>query len=501
MSLSFLTSGSSRQLSSYSVGGGGGGGSVRLSSGGGFGSGSKFVGGYSGGGYAGGSLAGGYGSGLAVGSGGGLGGGFSSSSFAGGFGGGHGGGFGGGYGGGLGGGYGGGFGGGHGGGLGGGFGGGDSGLLSGDEKQTMQNLNDRLASYLGKVHALEEANAELELKIKDWYSKFNVPDTSRDYTKFFNIIEDLRGKILRQTIENAGIVLQIDNARLAADDFKLKYENELFLHQNVENDINGLRRVLDELTMHRSDLELQIEGLNEELAYLKKNHEEELKSFRGASSGDVSVEMDAAPGVDLTKLLNGMRAQYEELAEKNRQEAEDQFNKQVGALRQEISANVDQLSTGKTEITELRRTLQGLELEVQAQLAMKHSLEGTLAETERNYCDQLAQIQGQIAGLEEQLLQLRADMENQNSDYQHLMGIKTRLEQEIETYRRLLDGEGGFGSHSGVSYGTTSYSSTGSGGSGTESKKTRKIKTVVEEIVDGRVVSSQVKSVEEKQAT
>ena len=59
------------------------------------------------------------------------------------------------------------------------------------------------------------------------------------------------------------------------------------------------------------------------------SHLQELKSFRGASSGDVTVEMDAAPGIDLTKLLNEMRGQYEGLAEKNRREAEEQFNKQA----------------------------------------------------------------------------------------------------------------------------------------------------------------------------
>ncbi|XP_068120701.1 keratin, type I cytoskeletal 47 kDa-like [Hyperolius riggenbachi] len=459
-----------------------------------FGGGSFGGGGHSGGfgGYSGGGAGGGFSGGAGGGFGGGVGGGF-----GGGAGGGSGGGYGGGFGGGIGGGFGGGFGGGIGGGFGGGFGaGGGGGILATNEKQTMQNLNDRLASYLDKVKALEEANADLERKIREWYDKQRPSTTTgvggQDYSKYYTIIEDLRAKILAATIDNSKLILQIDNARLAADDFRLKYENELAMRQSVEADINGLRRVLDDLTMSRSDLELQIESLTEELAYLKKNHEEEMTSMSGAQAGQLTVEMNAAPGIDLTKVLNDMRDQYEALAEKNRREAEANFEKKSNELKKEISAGLAEVKTTSTEISDLRRTLQGLEIELQSQLAMKKSLEQTLAETEGSYCARIAQIKEMINGLEDQLSQLRYDMECQNQEYKQLLDIKTRLEKEIEQYRILLEGGGSLGLGASSSY-TGGKSPAHSVDSSKDPNRTRRVKVFVEEMVNGKVVSSQTK--------
>ncbi|XP_006114360.1 keratin, type I cytoskeletal 14-like [Pelodiscus sinensis] len=384
-------------------------------------------------------------------------------------------GFGGGYGGGLAGGLGSGMGSGLGGGFVCGFGGGD-GILPAGEKETMQNLNDRLATYLDKVRALEDANSDLEIKIKEWYKK-QGPGPDRDYSPYYRTIEDLKSKILAATVDNARILLQIDNARLTADDFRTKYETELALRMSVEADINGLRRVLDELTLARADLEMQIENLKEELAYLKKNHEEEMNILRSQLGGEITVEMDAAPGVDLTKILADMREQYESLAEKNRKEAEQWFYTKTEELNREVAMNTEQLQSGKSEITELRRTIQGLEIELQSQLSMKAALEGTLAETEARYGTQLAQLQALITSVEEQLAELRCDMERQNHEYKILVDVKTRLEQEIATYRRLLEGED---AHIASQYASARDASL----------TTRQVRTIVEEVQDGKVISS-----------
>ncbi|KAM4691898.1 uncharacterized protein WCC33_016705 [Rhinophrynus dorsalis] len=391
-----------------------------------------------------------------------------------------------------------------GGGAGGGFGGSDM-FFTGNEKLTMQNLNDRLAAYMNKVRALEEANTDLEYKIKEWYDKYRpaggIREEEKDYSKFYAIIEDLKNKISVATTNNARIVLQIDNARLAAEDFRLKYETELALRQAVESDINGLRRLMDELTLSKSDLEAQFESLTEELVYLKKNLEDELKRKHLPEMGEVSVEMNAAPSTDLTKLLNDMRSQYEQLAEKNRRDAEEQFNKLSGDLRKEISSGAQQVKSSKSEVTELRRTLQALEIELQSQLSLKRSLEDALAETEGRYCAQLAQMQTSISGVEEQLAQLRSDLECQREEYEILLDVKTRLEIEIDTYRRLLEGEGwlgqGKGSVQGYIYGQRGGSESGSE-SGKGSQRTRRVKKIIEEKEDGVVVSTKVEDVEEK---
>lgn len=56
---------------------------------------------------------------------------------------------------------------------------------------------------------------------------------------------------------------------------------------------------------------------------------QECDRLRKEATGSVNVAVDAAPSVDLAAIMEKMRKQYEEMAEKNRQEAKEHFEKQV----------------------------------------------------------------------------------------------------------------------------------------------------------------------------
>ncbi|XP_056113787.1 keratin type 1 c19e isoform X1 [Rhinichthys klamathensis goyatoka] len=381
---------------------------------------------------------------------------------------------------------GGGFGGGFGAAAGGGFsvsGGADDSII-GNEKFTLQNLNDRLATYLEKVRSLEKANADFELKIRQFLdSRISPSGSARNYSAFDATTSDLQAKILGAMQVKNTVHLSIDNASLAADDFRMKYENEMAMRQSVEADIAGLKSVFSELNLNNKDLNLQIEGLKEELVYMKKNHEEDLLASREQMSGQINVEVEAAPQEDLTKILAELREHYETVVAKSQKDLEGWFQQKSETVKEEVVTSTETLQTSKTEVNTVKSTVQALEIELQSLLSMKSSMESTLSETENRYSLQLYGYQAQVGGMEGQLVQLRTDLERQSQEYQMLLDIKARLEMEIAEYRRLLDAEAS------GSLAISANSGSSSSSSSITTTRTAVI-TVVEEVVDGGTVIS-----------
>uniref|UniRef100_A0A673ZFJ7 Keratin 99 n=1 Tax=Salmo trutta TaxID=8032 RepID=A0A673ZFJ7_SALTR len=301
-----------------------------------------------------------------------------------------------------------------------------------NEKHTMQNLNDCLATYLEKVRSLETANSKLELQIKEFYEMRSLTH-KKDLSGVYATVTDIRNKIHARSVENSQLILRVDNARVAADDFKMKFETEVNMRMKMEGDVARLRGVLDSFTLTRGDLEMQIEGLKEKLVYLRKNHEEEMHLMRTQQCGAVNVEMDCASSVDMSKVLEEMRTQYEGVVAKNQRDAARWFESKVDVLQSQIPTSTIEVKT--SQVTDLKRTFHSL-------LTQKGYLEESAADINGRHGSQLSQLQVHINSMEEELQQLNVSIQQQASEYQILLDIKMRLEMEIAEYRRLLDGEG-----------------------------------------------------------
>ncbi|XP_042347852.1 keratin, type I cytoskeletal 18-like [Plectropomus leopardus] len=342
-----------------------------------------------------------------------------------------------------------------------------------NEKTTMQHLNDRLASYLETVRNLEKANSHLEIKIREAIEN-KGPLEGRDYSKFNAIITELRAKIFDMVKGNAHLAINLDNATLASEDFRVKMEYEMSMRQTVEADVARLRKLLDDTNVIRMHLESDIESLKEELINLKKNHETDVAELRAQiSQFGVHVDVDAPKGQDLARIMEEMRAKYEKIALRNQEELKAWHESQITEVQVQVTESTTALKEATTVMSDTRRRYQQLDIELQSALSLKASLEATLRDIEMRYNMEIEKYNAVILRLQEELTQIRNDIQHNTREYEHLLNIKVKLEAEIAEYRRLLDGQGDFKLEDAV-----------------DSKLVQtKVVTVTQTLVDGKVVS------------
>nr|XP_029492647.1 keratin, type I cytoskeletal 19-like [Oncorhynchus nerka] len=310
-----------------------------------------------------------------------------------------------------------------------------------NERENMQDLNDRFASYLEKVHQLEAANAQLELQIKEHLERSSLGDR-KDMGGHLGMIDNLRNQISEWYTTHAQLRLQVANAQLEVYGYKYKCEQEERRLLAAEAELSHLQSIQHEFIDREGDLHIQLDGNLEEMDLLKSNHEEEVQGVMAQMSGLVNVEMDCAHSVDLNESLSRLREQCGAMVLKNKTEAESWFRSKVDSMKTQVTVCSDGSEVRQTEIDDLKRKVQDLTLELQLLETQNLSMERDEMEVNERYSIHLSRLQKHLDSLEVELLQLCTATEQQAVQYLMLLDIKTRLEREIAEYRRLLDGGG-----------------------------------------------------------
>lgn len=356
------------------------------------------------------------------------------------------------------------------------------------EKEELQHLNDRLAVYIDRVKFLEETNSKLTAEISMMTStKQSEVDSVRNSLEaelrdVRRLLDEIAKDKAREQIENK------KNAALA-DEFKKKFEKEAAAHKksedalkaaqrklsdreaqlatvnqeakNLEGVILELRKECQELkdalesakyaleqeTLSRVDLENKLQSKEEELNFKKEMYNKEIIEIRSqlqsVESQHIKIEAEAKNRYEgiLSEKLHELREMFDSEARQYRDETDGLYGAKYDELQRMNAKDVEELTLIREEKRNLSITIENIKSELNQLQSKNSSLLQRIEDLESLRASDQKIADEAIANRDAQLKELRKRIDTQLREYEDLMGVKTALDLEILTYRKMLEGE------------------------------------------------------------
>ncbi|XP_029649224.1 70 kDa neurofilament protein isoform X1 [Octopus sinensis] len=347
------------------------------------------------------------------------------------------------------------------------------------EKKDLQGLNCKLAEFLEKTRMLEAENKHLKELLNRSQVEFNIDVIKISYQEQ---LEDLKGIIEDKDKELAAVKSKNESLEEEVEDLTEQLRQVQDERDRLQAEIDGLhdevaqriadsetsRRRTSELekqlvdwknrygildgqmaelrtnlqseTTQRLELENRLAMLEEELAFLNDVHSAECKEYQAmlsktqkvpdfqetwkAEIGGMVADLSAEYEAQLQEATRAMECRHAEQLQKLKAGARPESAARVSTenrrSRMEASDMSGQVGAYEGQISQLKSTIRGLEIE------LEEALNGRATDA---------------ANYNQEILSLRSELESMLKELQDLMDTKLSLELEIAAYRKLLEGE------------------------------------------------------------
>ncbi|XP_029586877.1 neurofilament light polypeptide [Salmo trutta] len=311
--------------------------------------------------------------------------------------------------------------------------------LRSQEKEQLVGLNDRFATYIDKVRRLEQQNRALLAELEALRRRQRDP--SRLQGLYEGEARSLRAAIDQKTGDKMRMEAERDYLRDVYGQLKERYEEEAQCRADAEEALQRAREEVGRAMLSNCDAEASVVSLAEEMGFLKKVFVEEQAELQAqVVAANVCVDMEVSRP-DLSAALKEIRAQYERLANKNMQAAEDWYRGKFESVAEMASKNNEAVRSIREETMEYRRLLQSRSSEIEALRNVIESLNKQLEELEEHQGKEVTKYKVRINDLECDINEAKQEMARYLREYQDLLNVKMALDIEIAAYRKLLEGE------------------------------------------------------------
>lgn len=353
------------------------------------------------------------------------------------------------------------------------------------EKEEMQNLNDRLAIYIETVRRLEHDNNLLRTQVatysestsKEVHEIKRLYETELDEAK--RLIDELAKDKARYEIEGNKHKADAEEAfaKLAKRDkeakawearartseaqaleFKSRYESlqtsmrdneeELVslrpLSKELEKQLAKLKKQLEEETLARVDLENKNQTLKEDLTFKSSVYDKEVMQLRTSKRVEVEqadLRMREEYDSRLIAELQRIREDAEDKIQEMKDDVERRYQSKLGESESSAKRHLNSSNVFKEEISGLRTRVEELQVDEKNYIKKIATLEQKCRDNEDKLRALNAKYSKDMSDKEKDIELKNKELHDMMMEYQELYDIKVALDMEISAYRKLLESE------------------------------------------------------------